>query len=90
MYASLKEVTGGDILPAQYIFIGVYVVNLAVVLAIYVRAKVVPPWVLPMLCLSKRVHSIFVLRLFNDCFAMVTPPPHHHRLLALCFVFQSV
>ena len=54
-----------------------YLLNTAVVFGVYARARVVPPWALGLLCLSKRVHSLFVLRLFNDCVAM---------LLAYCSV----
>ena len=43
-----------------------YLVLLALVLCIYLRTRAVPVWALPLLCLSKRVHSIFMLRMFND------------------------
>eukprot|EP00897_Mesotaenium_endlicherianum_P010505 jgi/Mesen1/9483/ME000063S08930 len=70
IYSGLQYLTRGNIFPAQVIFGALYVVNQALVLLIYVRSKVVPPWALVLLALSKRVRSIFMLRLFNDCFAM--------------------
>ncbi|KAH6632389.1 glycosyltransferase family 58 protein [Chaetomium tenue] len=70
IYAGLYRLTGegADILLAQQLFAGVYMATLGVVMACYWRAKV-PPYVFPLLILSKRLHSVFVLRCFNDCFA---------------------
>lgn len=71
IYRFLYSITdeGRDIKLAQYIFIGLYLATLLLVIQCYRVAKV-PPYVLPMLILSKRLHSIFLLRLFNDCFAV--------------------
>lgn len=55
----------------QYIFSGLYVATQAVVMALHIRAAVLPPWALGLLCGSRRLHSIYVLRLFNDCWAML-------------------
>lgn len=60
---------GRDIRLAQYIFTGLYLVTLTLVMSCYRKAGT-PPWVFPLLVLSKRLHSIFLLRLFNDGFAV--------------------
>ncbi|KAI0543034.1 glycosyltransferase [Xylaria digitata] len=72
LYTVLYYVTdrGKDIFLAQQLFAVLYLATLAVVMACYWRAKV-PPYVFPLLILSKRLHSIFVLRCFNDCFAVL-------------------
>ncbi|ODO09181.1 hypothetical protein I350_02781 [Cryptococcus amylolentus CBS 6273] len=67
-----------DVRPAQYIFLGIYLLTFLSVANIYylagrpsangkhyVQALLVP------LTLSKRAHSIFMLRLFNDPIAML-------------------
>ncbi|KAK7396878.1 hypothetical protein VNO78_18040 [Psophocarpus tetragonolobus] len=70
IYSAFQYLTGGQVYPAQILFGLLYIVNLAILLAIYVKTDVVPWWTLCLLSLSKRLHSIFVLRLFNDCVAM--------------------
>ena len=67
LYAFTDE--GRDIRLGQYIFVGLYLATLLLVMQCYRQAKV-PPYVFPLLILSKRLHSIFLLRLFNDCFAV--------------------
>ncbi|PIA61469.1 hypothetical protein AQUCO_00300758v1 [Aquilegia coerulea] len=70
VYSAIQYVTGGEVYPAQILFGILYILNLGIILFIYIKANVIPWWALSLLCLSKRVHSIFILRLFNDCFAM--------------------
>ncbi|XP_009881693.1 PREDICTED: dol-P-Man:Man(5)GlcNAc(2)-PP-Dol alpha-1,3-mannosyltransferase [Charadrius vociferus] len=62
---------GTDIRLAQYLFASLYLLNLLLVFRIYCRTNKVPPYVFFfMCCASYRIHSIFVLRLFNDPVAM--------------------
>ncbi|XP_071501144.1 dol-P-Man:Man(5)GlcNAc(2)-PP-Dol alpha-1,3-mannosyltransferase-like, partial [Diadema antillarum] len=62
---------GVNIKLAQYIFMGLYLMTILVVFRIYIRTKKTPPYVFFfMCCASYRIHSIFVLRLFNDPVAM--------------------
>lgn len=70
VFASCCRQALNENLCLQIWFMGLYLVNLAFVLLVYAQSKAVPPWALVLLCLSKRVHSIFLLRLFNDCWAM--------------------
>ncbi|KAK8932497.1 Dolichyl-P-Man:Man(5)GlcNAc(2)-PP-dolichyl mannosyltransferase [Metarhizium anisopliae BRIP 53293] len=70
VYTGLYYLTdrGKNILLAQQTFAVLYMATLAVVMLCYWKAKV-PPYIFPLLILSKRLHSVFVLRCFNDCFA---------------------
>ncbi|RAL00901.1 dolichyl-P-Man:Man(5)GlcNAc(2)-PP-dolichol alpha-1,3-mannosyltransferase [Aspergillus ibericus CBS 121593] len=66
-YTFLYHLTdeGRDILLGQILFAVLYLITLVVVLACY-RQSGAPPYLLPLLVLSKRLHSVYVLRLFND------------------------
>lgn len=66
-YAFLYYLTdeGWDIFSGQILFAGMYIVALGLVMLCYRQAGA-PPYLFPLLVLSKRLHSVFVLRLFND------------------------
>ncbi|KAI0692396.1 mannosyltransferase [Cytidiella melzeri] len=63
--------SGANLAVAQQIFGALYLLSLALTCAIYYTAGDVPNWVILMLPLSKRLHSIYALRLFNDCWSVV-------------------
>ena len=71
IYRGLYEITqqGQNILLAQIYFSILYIFNLGLAMLCYMEAKA-PPYLMPMLVLSKRLHSIYLLRCFNDCFAV--------------------
>ncbi|CAH8629048.1 unnamed protein product [Dicrocoelium dendriticum] len=63
---------GSDILSAQYGFMAIYLTTLILVLNIYRVSKQAPPYALMFTCIiAYRVHSIYLLRLFNDPLAML-------------------
>lgn len=62
--------SGTNIALAQQLYGALYILSLILTCAIYKRANV-PNWILVLLPLSKRIHSIYALRLFNDCWAVV-------------------
>lgn len=73
-YTALYYITsqGTNVRLAQHIFSLLYLVNLALVFRIMVKTRKVPPYALVLMSLtSYRIHSIFVLRLFNDPLAML-------------------
>ncbi|KAG6811325.1 hypothetical protein H0H92_007989 [Tricholoma furcatifolium] len=73
IHSFLHDITdaGRNIALAQHIYGVLYVATLVLTCAIYFKAGTVPNWILLLLPLSKRLHSIFVLRLFNDCWAVL-------------------
>ncbi|KAL4253867.1 Dol-P-Man:Man(5)GlcNAc(2)-PP-Dol alpha-1,3-mannosyltransferase [Abortiporus biennis] len=89
VHAVLRQLTGGgsNIVIAQQIYGLLYLVSLALTCTIYGQAGNVPNWVLLLLPLSKRLHSIYVLRLFNDCWSVVAAQV---AILAYGIGFDSV
>ncbi|KAL5033731.1 hypothetical protein BDV3_003396 [Batrachochytrium dendrobatidis] len=73
VYSFLYMITAGGqyIFIAQFIFALVYLVTFFLVVLIYRRSRIFPFWAIPLLMLSRRNHSIYVLRLFNDPIAMM-------------------
>lgn len=67
IYTFLYHLTdeGRDILLGQILFAALYLATLIVVIACY-RHTGAPPYLFPLLVLSKRLHSIYMLRMFND------------------------
>lgn len=63
---------GNNIQLAQYIFIGIYLCQLWLVLRLYSKSRKIPPFLVVLsVFTSYRIHSIYTLRLFNDPIAIL-------------------
>ncbi|KAJ3916271.1 glycosyltransferase family 58 protein [Lentinula edodes] len=62
--------SGKNIRFAQHLYALLYVLSVALTAAIYGKAGNIPNWLLLILPLSKRLHSLYILRLFNDCWSV--------------------
>lgn len=74
VYTLLYYLTGRgtNIYLGQVIFALLYLITICLVFNLYARYSQVPPYVLILMVFSShRVHSIFMLRLFNDPVAML-------------------
>jgi len=61
----------GRMYSIQFMHLILYLVVLTLLFRIYRRTRKLPPYAFPLIVLSRRVHSIFVLGFFNDCFALL-------------------
>uniref|UniRef100_A0A182K6K7 dolichyl-P-Man:Man5GlcNAc2-PP-dolichol alpha-1,3-mannosyltransferase n=1 Tax=Anopheles christyi TaxID=43041 RepID=A0A182K6K7_9DIPT len=74
IYSALYFLTshGTNIRLAQYAFIGIYMLQMVLVLRLYCKSRKIPPYVMVItIFTSYRIHSIYVLRLFNDPIAIL-------------------
>uniref|UniRef100_A0A182PDP9 dolichyl-P-Man:Man5GlcNAc2-PP-dolichol alpha-1,3-mannosyltransferase n=1 Tax=Anopheles epiroticus TaxID=199890 RepID=A0A182PDP9_9DIPT len=74
IYSALYFLTshGTNIRLAQYVFVGIYLLQLMLVLRLYCKSRKIPPYVMVItIFTSYRIHSIYVLRLFNDPIAIL-------------------
>ncbi|XP_067630742.1 lethal(2)neighbour of tid protein 2 isoform X2 [Eurosta solidaginis] len=74
IYSAFYYITshGQNIRLAQYIFAFIYLLQMWLVLRLYSKSRKVPPYVLVISAFtSYRIHSIYVLRLFNDPVAIL-------------------
>lgn len=63
--------SGSDIVTGQKLFGYLFTISVVLCCTVYTMVPNLKPWPLYLLLLSKRLYSIYVLRLFNDCFTTI-------------------